>query len=562
MKCPKCNYVSHDYLDDCRKCGIDLVPFKQDIGLLVLQPGVLDLSLVLGGAGADSLFESVEEGVTLHASDDDDFDISLDDYTEHAGTRRSPAGAPRSGRPETETDLAGMDHLTLELDASELPPEMTARLRAAQVISGEPPTTPTQPPAEPGAITLPGHLTLEIEPENISSELPPAILQNLVPSEPPPPQNAPESLETQDVPARQLDVSHVDLAHRTPTDTPKTKSLDEAEAESVDEAVSVADFSGTLASLPLQDVVLAEDTPMASAEPAPEVVEPTLPTIELLDATTTLAQTDAARRATPEETEEAMGLIRDSVELSVDDSVLSIASDEPSGSEMADVIEPAITPCDDPHQEATGLLPSLEFDLSTLAEAEVLPSDLTGPARHEAPFTDADEAGPRPPSVSEWTPTDAETPPEGLLTSSDMFALENLEDPIPPEHLTLELEPPVLPADLASGVLEDAPQTPLPAVTEIPELRTSASTEPGLPVGEAVSFEDLDDIALPGHLTLELDSSDMASEVSSIILDNLQPENPPGDIQSRIPPHDDQADDEPELLLDLDGLELGDDEPA
>jgi hypothetical protein len=541
MKCPKCNYVSHDYLDDCRKCGIDLVPFKQDIGLLVLQPGVLDLSFVLGGAGADSLFESVEEGVTLHASDDDDFDISLDDYTEHAGTRRSPAGAPRSGRPETETDLAGMDHLTLELDASELPPEMTARLRAAQVISGEPPTTPTQPPAEPGAITLPGHLTLEIEPENISSELPPAILQNLVPSEPPPPQNAPGSLETQDVPARQLDVSHVDLARRTPTDTPKTKSLDEAEAESVDEAVSVADFSGTLASLPLQDVVLAEDTPMASAQPAPEVVEPTLPTIELFDATTTLAQTDAARPATPEETEEAMGLIRDSVELSVDDSVLSIASDEPSGSEMADVSEPAITPFDDPHQEATGLLPSLEFDLSTLAEAEVLP---------------------RSPSVSEWTPPAVETPPEGLLTSSDMFALENLEDPIPPEHLTLELEPPVLPADLASGVLEDAPQTPLPAVTEIPELLTSAGTEPGLPVVEAVSFEDLDDIALPGHLTLELDSSDMASEVSSIILDNLQPENPPDDIQSRISPHDDQADDEPELLLDLDGLELGDDEPA
>ena len=71
MKCPKCNYVSHDYLDDCRKCGIDLVTFKHDIGLLVLQPGVLDLSLVLGGAGADDLFESVEEEVTMHASDDE-----------------------------------------------------------------------------------------------------------------------------------------------------------------------------------------------------------------------------------------------------------------------------------------------------------------------------------------------------------------------------------------------------------------------------------------------------------------------------------------------------------
>jgi len=165
------------------------------------------------------------------------------------------------------------------------------------------------------------------------------------------------------------------------------------------------------------------------------------------------------------------------------------------------------------------------------------------------------------PLVSEWTPTAVETPPEGLLTSSDMFALENLGDPLHPEHLTLELEPPVLPVDLASSLLEDAPHTPLPAASEIPELLTSAGTEPGLPVVEAGSFEDLDDIALPGHLTLELDGSEMASEVSSIILDNLQLEHPPGDIQSKMPPRDDHADDEEELLLDLDSLELDDDEP-
>src|SRR5262249_61822216 len=107
--------------------------------------------------------ESVEEGVTMHAGDDN-FDISLDDYAEHPGIRRAPTGAPRSGRPETETDLTGMDHLTLELDASELPPEVTSRLRAAQVIADEPTTTPTQPPAEPGALTLPRPVTLQLHP--------------------------------------------------------------------------------------------------------------------------------------------------------------------------------------------------------------------------------------------------------------------------------------------------------------------------------------------------------------------------------------------------------------
>jgi len=539
MKCPKCNYVSHDYLDACRKCGIDLMTFKQDIELLVLQPGILDLSLVLSGAGADSLFESVEEGVTMHASDDD-FDISLDDYTEHPGIRRAPAGAPRPGRPESETDLAGMDHLTLELDASDLPPEMTDRLRAAQAIADEPPITPTQPPAEPGAITLPGHVTLEIEPESITSDLPTAILQNSVPFAPSPPQNTPDSLDMQDAPSLQPEVSHIDLARLMPADMPEAKSIDEAEAENIDEAVSVADSSGRLVSLPLQDVVLAEDTPIASAEPEPEVVEPTLPTIELLDVTTTFAPSDTARSSVPEEIEEAVDLVRDSIELSVDDPVFSRASDKPSGSDRADVSAPASTTHEKSPQETMGPLPSLEFDLSTLA----------------------DKAPPHPPSVSAWTPTTAETPPEGLLTSSDMFALEDLEDPLPPEHLTLELAPPVLPADLASSRLENAPHMPLPSTPDISESLTSAGTESGLPGVEALSFEDFDDIALPGHLTLELDGSEMASEVSSSLLDSRHLDNPPGDTQSKRSPRDDQADNEEELLLDLDNLELDDEEPV
>jgi hypothetical protein len=113
----------------------------------------------------------------------------------------------------------------------------------------------------------------------------------------------------------------------------------------------------------------------------------------------------------------------------------------------------------------------------------------------------------------------------------------------------LELVPPALP--------EDAPDTPLPDAPEIPEPFTSTGTEPG----EAISCEDLADIPLPSHLTLELDRSDMAPEISSIIPENLQLDNLPGDIQPKTPPHDDQADDEKELLLDLDSFELDEDEP-
>jgi hypothetical protein len=351
------------------------------------------------------------------------------------------------------------------------------------------------------------------------------------------------------------------LAHFTPADAPEAKSLDEAEAERVDAAVSMADSSGTLLSLPLQGVMLAEDTPIASAEPEPEVVETTLPTIELPDATMALAQTDAARPSAPEETEEATGLVRDHIECSIDDSVLSLASDKPSGSDRGDIVKPAITTLDKPSAEDMELPSSGEFETSTLSEAEATLSDPVVPTPDEASLTFADEAVPRPPSDGDRTSTAAETLPEGILTSSDMFALENLVDPVPPEHLTLELEPPVLPADLASGSLEDAPHTLPSATPDIPETLTSAGPEPGLPVVEALTFEDLDDSALPGHLTLELDGSEMASEVSSSILDNLQLENPPSDRQSNTPPRDDQADDEEELVVDLDNLELDDDEP-
>ena len=48
MKCPDCDYVSHDYLDACRSCGHDWSAFKAEIGLRVPPPPgvVLDLSEV------------------------------------------------------------------------------------------------------------------------------------------------------------------------------------------------------------------------------------------------------------------------------------------------------------------------------------------------------------------------------------------------------------------------------------------------------------------------------------------------------------------------------------
>ncbi|HEY7711793.1 MAG TPA: hypothetical protein VIG57_17390 [Candidatus Entotheonella sp.] len=86
MKCPKCGYVSHDYLDACRssKCGIDLVDFKAQMQLHVIRAGHIDLVTVLGGAegfgatgaGNEPFFDSQ---MLMESEENGDFDISLDD---------------------------------------------------------------------------------------------------------------------------------------------------------------------------------------------------------------------------------------------------------------------------------------------------------------------------------------------------------------------------------------------------------------------------------------------------------------------------------------------------
>lgn len=49
MKCPKCGYNSFEYLDQCKKCGNDLVSFKQSNGILsVLFPAVAQESVSAG----------------------------------------------------------------------------------------------------------------------------------------------------------------------------------------------------------------------------------------------------------------------------------------------------------------------------------------------------------------------------------------------------------------------------------------------------------------------------------------------------------------------------------
>ena len=105
MKCPKCGYVSYEYLDACRKCSVDLIDFKKSLRLESVRPGDLDLSVMLveqtekleraHAFDIDDDFFSAQtmlvEREESAEEDQDEFDISLDDFTEAAPRASSPA---------------------------------------------------------------------------------------------------------------------------------------------------------------------------------------------------------------------------------------------------------------------------------------------------------------------------------------------------------------------------------------------------------------------------------------------------------------------------------------
>jgi len=252
MKCPKCKYVSHDYLDVCRKCGVDLVAFKHHMGLFVLRPGVLDLSLVLVEAGAHDLFASVEEEITMHTGHDDDFDMSLDD-PDQPGVQHAPLGAPRAGAQETVEDSTDLEHLTLELDVSAQSAGLAASRPAAQAPPDALPPSPTPavpPPALPEEGRL-GHVTLEMEFVNLAAELPsgaPAELASML---------TPHVPETAATPAEGFEMA---------------ESVDAAHVEGIDEVASAA-ASRAMPSLQLPDIVVTEDTPAVPQEQGLETVD-------------------------------------------------------------------------------------------------------------------------------------------------------------------------------------------------------------------------------------------------------------------------------------------------
>jgi len=157
MRCPKCGYNSFDHLDSCKKCGKDLVEFKQKYGIVsVLFPGQMqpvekpavaeDESVVddavaaataatVGGAvaagaatAADEELEAAESGVA-GASDSDDFgfdfmgdseeeeDLSFDELFEEAPADEDVEETLPS--PEEEVSASAEDEFAFDINEEE-----------------------------------------------------------------------------------------------------------------------------------------------------------------------------------------------------------------------------------------------------------------------------------------------------------------------------------------------------------------------------------------------------------------------------------------------------------
>jgi len=106
MKCPKCGYISFDYLSNCKRCHTDLASVRQIIGVLAVgvgASGVLLQSSVLSGeanAQAEFLFN---EGV---ATEETGFEF---EGTTHEGI------SPVADMEEISDEVAGMEEPVLDL---------------------------------------------------------------------------------------------------------------------------------------------------------------------------------------------------------------------------------------------------------------------------------------------------------------------------------------------------------------------------------------------------------------------------------------------------------------
>jgi hypothetical protein len=138
MKCPKCGFTSFDYLDECKKCGVDISDVRSELGIIAVSPDeraassptgmMVDDSVGVGDVEAPADTEGLG-GATFLGEDlsEDTFEDTFDSMVEPTGFDEG----------ETLGEALGEEDQGIELD-SPLP-------------GPEAPEAPEAAPAEPAA---------------------------------------------------------------------------------------------------------------------------------------------------------------------------------------------------------------------------------------------------------------------------------------------------------------------------------------------------------------------------------------------------------------------------
>ncbi|MBI3015812.1 MAG: RDD family protein [Candidatus Tectomicrobia bacterium] len=141
MKCPKCSFVSFNYLETCRKCGNDLSGYRQERGFMDLAPGALDVSAPIiveeeaetqepsevgveeGAAGAEE--ETAEVEAALEVSSEGGIEIRFEETEAEPEASDLPGG--QTGLvPEVEEEEISMPAIEdLAADQEEVEEEIS-----------------------------------------------------------------------------------------------------------------------------------------------------------------------------------------------------------------------------------------------------------------------------------------------------------------------------------------------------------------------------------------------------------------------------------------------------
>ena len=123
MKCPKCGYVSFEYLDACRKCGRDFTQLKSDMGITTFVPGVINVLKYV--EGMEEAVEKTDESAVATATSEE---------AEESGTATAVEEAIKSVVEKPSLNVKAQEKS--EMIEISLPEEITEpKLEAAEASS-------------------------------------------------------------------------------------------------------------------------------------------------------------------------------------------------------------------------------------------------------------------------------------------------------------------------------------------------------------------------------------------------------------------------------------------